>query len=183
MDKNKKLVLKVIVMKLRNLYSLKNLSISKEFAINNNLKIHIFEKGDIVFYNNCFIIHIYSYIIENIPYVDLYCAGDENILNTNIDRLIQKATLGNETKRLYEKIKSDYLTPVSWDGESNLENCLKMEQNYITYLSVINIYMSKMFSCENISNAIQYFDPINNEAKVKFQNLINELKEEDIELA
>ena len=170
-------------MKLRNLNPLKNLPISKEFADGNNLKMHIFKKGDLVFYNDCFIIHVYAYTVENIPYIDIYCVGGKDILNTNTDRLIQKATLGNETKRLYEKIESEYLTPVSWYGESNLEHCSKMEHNYITYLSVLNIYMSKTFSCENSSNSIQYFETLNDETKLKFQNLIEELKEDGINLA
>ena len=170
-------------MKLRNLNPLKNLPISKEFADGNNLKMYILEKGDLVFYNDCFIIHVYAYTVENIPYIDIYCVGGKDILNTNTDRLIQKATLGHETKILYEKIKSDYLTPVSWDGESNLDYCLKMEQNYITYLSVLNIYMPKIFSHENSSNSNQYFETLNNETKLKFQNLIEELKEDGINLA
>ena len=94
-------------MKLRNLNPLKNLPISKEFADGNNLKMYILEKGDLVFYNDCFIIHVYAYTVENIPYIDIYYIGGKDILNTNTDRLIQKATLGHETKILYEKIKSD----------------------------------------------------------------------------
>lgn len=167
-------------MKLRNFSQLIDLAISKKFADDNSLKIYIFEKGDLVFYNDCFLIHVYAFTVENIPYIDLYFTGGENVLSTNIDRLLQKANLGNETKKVYENIKNDYLTPVSWDGESNWDNCLKMEQNYTTYLSVLNIYLPKIFSCNKASNSIQNFEPMNNESKMKFENLVAELKEDEI---
>lgn len=167
-------------MKFRNLDQLKNLTISKKFAHDNNLKIYTFEKGDLVFYNDCFLIHTYAFTVENIPYIDFYFNSVENVLGTNIDLLLQKANLGNETKKVYENIKNHYLTPVSWDGESNWDNCLKMEQNYITYLSVLNIYLPKVFSCDHSSDPIQKFESLTNEAKIKFKNLAAELIENDV---
>lgn len=169
-------------MKLRKLNKLKDLPISKKFATDNNFKIYIFEKGDFVFYNECFLIHVYAFTVEDIPYIDLYLIGVDDVLYSNIDRLLQKSNLGTETKMMYENIKNDYLTPVSWDGESNLANCLKIEQNYVTYLSVMSFYLPKLFHCNSVLNVSDTFDLMSKESKMKFENLVNDLKEWNVKI-
>lgn len=169
-----------MILNFRNLHNVKNTLISKQFSAENDLKIHVFKKGDLVFYNECFLIHVFAFKTEEIPYINFYYIGGDIVSSTNVDRFIEEVGLGNKTKIIYSKIKTEYLNPISWDGESNLENCLKVEQNYITYLSVLNIYLPKIFICINSPKTIQNFDVMNMESKMKFQNLIEDLRDDKI---
>jgi hypothetical protein len=163
-------------MELRDLSELRNLNVSQEFLIKNKLKSHLFRDGDIVFYNNCFILHIYAFYIEDIPYIDIYKIDDEKAVGINIDYLINKLNLGSETVSIYKTIKEEYTLPITWDKLSNKNNCLKTEQNYITYLSVLNKYTPSIFDCENVFNYSTIFENMNNEYERKYKNLMIKLQ-------
>lgn len=162
-------------MEIRNLKNLVDLAETKKFILNNNLKIFIVNKGEIIFYNNCYIVHVYGYVIEDIPYIDIY-RTDFDKLSVNIDSLINKMNLGTETIDFYKKIKIEYKAPVTWDGLSNIINSLKTEQNYITYLCVLNKYKPSIFNCENSFNYNLYFEKMDTESMRNFEALKEKLK-------
>lgn len=111
--------------------------------------------------------------------MDIYSIKNE-LLSSNIDNFLDNADLLAETKEIYSNVKNLYLDPITWNGESNEENCLKMEQNYLTYLSVLNNYMGSCFKYNNFSKTSIYLEKMSQEYKMKFENLLQDLKNDDI---
>lgn len=163
-------------MELRNLGKLISLEISNEFLLKNNLKVHFFKEGDIAFYNECNIIHTYGYYIEDIPYIDIYKIDEENILSLNVDSLISKLNLGSQTINTYKKVKEEYTQPITWDQISNEKNCLKTEQNYLTYIYVLNNYVKSVFNCKNSIEFKSFYEMMSIEFERKYEHLVERLK-------
>lgn len=129
----------------RDLRKLSSIYFTKVFCERCDFSIKVID-GSLIFFNNYIVLHVYGYLAERVLYFDFYSSDFEHYIS--VDGLLNRVGIEDQPiidlTRYFEETNLQNITEVSYPVK--FKDTLSAEQDYFTYITAIEKYLSDFIS-------------------------------------